>query len=265
MTHFTRDRQTARTDSGATASYSNTDWAAVSAATVTIKGGTWPVGKLVASKSADAQNTALTQFRELSQLLASIHSDGDTTNAAKQRMSGEVLDAAADQIEPVIKALAEAWVNITERAIEGFDPVTALEQGDAATAIADAELRQVLREMDAGQRSKVIALASAGKKPAIANAVLRADPLASGVTDETADRLRGAGIVASHRDDLMTLRELSLVSFDAAATVRQVSESLVMQAKAGHHARLSKIAKGANPSAPFGKWLAELPEVPTHG
>lgn len=254
-----RERKVARFDS-ATVSYSDIDWTVVTSASVTVGSGKWPVGAGVGKAAASLQNKAIDLLGNVSEGLATIDANNDLTPQAKDRYRVEMMDALADELAPLSEALESSWASVVESAEEQFDPTTKLHAQDAVGASQDVELRGVIRGMEPGKRSEILARATAGKHPELVQAILRASPLASGLSDESVSRLRSAGIAAAHGEAIAVLKSLALVSFDANQTAISVIKQLLQKGKVGHHARLDKLTK-RNPTRVFNEWAADLPGV----
>lgn len=241
---FDRPRDIKKLSTGASVAYTAYDWSLVTSTTVMVKGRSWPIGNGVGKAIGLLQSHALNVFSTTGETLAAIQSDKDLNDEAKTRRSLLILDDAAETLAAPYSALMTAWENAASSAIEGFDPTVALAPTDAVGASTDVELRSIVRGMAAQERMRLMATASAGKEPEITAAVLRGAPIASGLSADAMEQLRGAGVVAANRDALSAIKALGFVSFEAEKLAQTVTKTLVEIAKAGYHAGLVKAVQG---------------------
>lgn len=255
---FDSTRTFKRLSTGASVAYSDRNWSSVTGTAVQMGGRNWPVGMGIGKAAGTLQTQALAVFAATGEQLIKLHAERDLTDDAKARRSVELLDAAAESLAVPFAALTDAFATAAEAARDGFDPTRKLAPTDAVSAAQDVELRGIIRTMPSGERMHLLAESAAGKQPEVTAAVLRATPIASGMSADAFDQLKGAGIVAANAEALETIQSLMLVAFEATHTAKGVAKSLMEVGKAGHHAALSNAVSG-NPDQPMRSYLQSLP------
>lgn len=236
--------------------YTAHDWDAVLSTSVSVNGSKWPVGNAM-KHARDLQATALYDFEKAGKALVDIQGNKDLTDAAKQRMSKEALDQFAENVDKHRKALADSMQSIADSAKSHFQPVKALDKGDAVGVAMDAELRAIVRGMESKDRMLLINQAREGQHPELTAALLRAPALATGLTQQTLDGLRNAGIASAYGSEIMALRNLVVgVHDDVIRTTNHAAETLEGISKVNHPA-LSRLGKDT--ASDLRGWISELP------
>ncbi|WP_052026256.1 hypothetical protein [Pseudomonas sp. GM25] len=97
--------------------------------------------------------------------------------------------------------------------------------------------------------------------PDIVEAVLRANPILSGLNSEAAASLSRAGIAAPRADDIDALPQMLAVYDDALATTSQVGVALsgMVANSAGYAGQFEKWRSGCDGSEALRTWLEKIP------
>ena len=222
--------------------------------------GTWQAGGLM--KSARHLHTlALETFKDAGEDIASIRENKDFNASAIERMSKEKIEGVTAALLPAMQAVAKDMLTLAETVTQGFSPVTPRASTDIVGFLADQELRTLVRGLGADERRNLMTEARQGGHPEIVEAVLRANPMLSGLSSESAASLSRAGIAASRADDLEALSQMLAVYDDVLATTSQVGVSLsgMVANSAGYAGRFEKWRSGCDGSEALRAWLDKIP------
>ncbi|WP_439878081.1 hypothetical protein [Pseudomonas prosekii] len=222
--------------------------------------GTWQAGGLM--KSARQLHTlALETFKDAGEDIVSIRKNKDFNASAIERMSKEKIEGVTASLLPAMQAVAKDMLTLAETVTQGFSPVTPRASTDIVGFLADQELRSLVRGLGADERRNLVTEARQGGHPEIVEAVLRANPMLSGLSAESAASLSRAGIAASRADDLEALSQMLAVYDDVLATTSQVGVSLsgMVANSAGYAGRFEKWRSGCDGSEALRAWLDKIP------
>jgi hypothetical protein len=222
--------------------------------------GTWQAGGLMKS-ARKLQTLALETFKDAGEDIASIRGNKDLNASAIERMSKEKIEGVTVALLPAMQAVAKDMLTLAEAVTQGFSPVAPRASTDIAGFLADQELRTLVRGLGADERRNLMTEARQGGHPEIVEAVLRANPMLSGLSSESAASLSRAGIAASRADDLEALSQMLAVYDDVLATTSQVGVSLsgMVANAAGYAGRFEKWRSGCDGSEALRAWLDKIP------
>ncbi|WP_162095898.1 hypothetical protein [Pseudomonas chlororaphis] len=222
--------------------------------------GTWQAGGLMKS-ARQLQLLALETFKDAGEDIASIRSNKDFNASAIERMSKEKIEDVTAALLPAMQSVAKDMLTLAETVTQGFSPVTPRASNDIAGFLADQELRSLVRKLSSEERRNLMLEARQGGHPDIVEAVLRANPMLSGLNSESAASLARAGIAASRADDLEALRQMLAVYDDVLATTSQVGVALsgMVANSAGYAGRFEKWRSGCEGSEALRAWLDKIP------
>ncbi|AZE37704.1 hypothetical protein C4K06_4689 [Pseudomonas chlororaphis subsp. aureofaciens] len=222
--------------------------------------GTWQAGGLMKS-ARQLQLLALETFKDAGEDIASIRSNKDFNASAIERMSKEKIEGVTAVLLPAMQSVAKDMLTLAETVTQGFSPVTPRAGNDIAGFLADQELRSLVRGLSSEERRNLMLEARQGGHPDIVEAVLRANPMLSGLNSESAASLARAGIAASRADDLEALRQMLAVYDDVLATTSQVGVALsgMVANSAGYAGRFEKWRSGCDGSEALRAWLDKIP------
>lgn len=197
--------------------YTEHDFTAIVGTTLDTPNGAWPAGRNLAAAS-DVQAAALVAFDEAGAAIIAARSDNDLTPEAKQRRVQAAADAYFARVESPIKRLREGMASLAEAAPRTLTSVKPLGQGDMVQELRDQEARAYVRSLSPAERQRLVASMARGDHPELTAGVLRGPALVSGLGPDSLASLNRAGIVASYRESIITLRQLSLVRDDVIRT-----------------------------------------------
>lgn len=222
--------------------------------------GSWQAGGLMKS-ARQLQTLALETFKDFGEDIASIRENKDFNSSAIERMSKEKIEGVTAALLPAMQAVAKDMLTLAETVTQGFSPVTPRASTDIVGFLADQELRTLVRGLGADERRNLMTEARQGGHPEIVEAVLRANPMLSSLSAESAASLSRAGIAASRADDLEALSQMLAIYDDVLATTSQVGVSLsgMVANSAGYAGRFEKWRSGCDGSEALRAWLEKIP------
>lgn len=225
--------------------------------------GTWQAGGLLKSVR-HLQGLALETFKDIGEEILSVRNNKDLNAAAVERMSKEQIDDIAPTLMPAMEKVAKDMLALAQTVAEGFAPVTPRASSDVVGFLADQELRAIVRGLSPEERRTLIAEARAGSHPDIVEAVLRANPMLSGLSTEVAESLSRAGIAASRAEDIEELKQMLAVYDDVLATASNAGVALsgMVANSNGYTGRFEKWKSGCEGSIALREWLAKMPTRP---
>ncbi|MCU1750081.1 hypothetical protein [Pseudomonas sp. 6D_7.1_Bac1] len=225
--------------------------------------GTWQAGGLMKS-ARKLQMLALETFKDAGEDIISIRANKDFNAAAIERLSKEKIEGLTAALLPAMQTVAKDMSTLAETVTRGFSPVSQRANTDIVGFLADQELRTLVRGLSTDDRRNLMAEARLGNHPEIVEAVLRANPMLSGLNAESAAGLSRAGIAASRADDVEALRQMLAVYDDVLKTTSQVGVSLsgLVANSAGYANRFEKWRSGCDGSEALREWLGKLPARP---
>ncbi|POA49326.1 hypothetical protein C1893_06790 [Pseudomonas sp. MPR-ANC1] len=225
--------------------------------------GTWQAGGLLKSVR-HLQGLALETFKDIGEEILSVRNNKDLNAAAVERMSKEQIDDIAPTLMPAMEKVAKDMLALAQTVAEGFAPVTPRASSDVVGFLADQELRAIVRGLSPEERRTLIAEARAGSHPDIVEAVLRANPMLSGLSTEVAESLSRAGIAASRAEDIEELKQMLAVYDDVLATASNAGVALsgMVANSNGYTGRFEKWKSGCEGSIALRGWLAKMPTRP---
>jgi hypothetical protein len=225
--------------------------------------GTWQAGGLLKSVR-HLQGLALETFKDIGEEILSVRNNKDLNAAAVERMSKEQIDDIAPTLMPAMEKVAKDMLALAQTVAEGFAPVTPRASSDVVGFLADQELRAIVRGLNPEERRTLIAEARAGSHPDIVEAVLRANPMLSGLSAEVAESLSRAGIAASRAEDIEELKQMLAVYDDVLATASNAGVALsgMVANSNGYTGRFEKWKSGCEGSIALREWLAKMPTRP---
>lgn len=221
---------------------------------------TWQAGALF-RPIRDLQTLALESFNDAGNDIIKIRANKDFNPAAIERMSKEKIDHVTEALVPAIKSVAQNMRTLTETVQRGFAPVSPRSSTDVVGFLADQEMRGLVRGMTTEDRRALVTAARQGAYPEIVEAILRANPMLSGLNSEAAGSLERAGIAASRADDLEALRQMLGLYDDVMATASQACTALcgLVDNSDGYKMRFEKWRQGCDGSEGLRQWLGSLP------
>lgn len=225
--------------------------------------GTWQAGGLLKSVR-HLQGLALETFKDIGEEILSVRNNKDLNAAAVERMSKEQIDDIAPTLMPAMEKVAKDMLALAQTVAEGFAPVTPRASSDVVGFLADQELRAIVRGLSPEERRTLIAEARAGSHPDIVEAVLRANPMLSGLSAEVAESLSRAGIAASRAEDIEELKQMLAVYNDVLATASNAGVALsgMVANSNGYTGQFEKWKSGCEGSIALREWLAKMPTRP---
>lgn len=221
---------------------------------------TWQAGGLLKSVR-HLQGLALETFKDIGEEILSVRNNKDLNAAAVERMGKEQIDGIVPTLMPAMEKVAKDMLTLAQTVAEGFAPVTPRASTDVVGFLADQELRSIVRGLNPEERRTLITEARAGAHPDIVEAVLRANPMLSGVSPEVAESLSRAGIAASRADDIEGLKQMLAIYDDVLATTSNAGVALsgMVANSNGYTGRFEKWKSGCEGSAALREWLAKMP------
>ena len=221
---------------------------------------TWQAGGLLKSVR-HLQGLALETFKDIGEEILSVRNNKDLNAAAVERMGKEQIDCIVPTLMPAMEKVAKDMLTLAQTVAEGFAPVTPRASTDVVGFLADQELRTIVRGLNPEERRTLITEARAGAHPDIVEAVLRANPMLSGVSPEVAESLSRAGIAASRADDIEGLKQMLAIYDDVLATTSNAGAALsgMVANSNGYTGRFEKWKSGCEGSAALREWLAKMP------
>lgn len=222
--------------------------------------GVWQAGGLMKS-ARQLQTLALETFKDFGEEIVSIRENKDFNSSAIERLSKEKIAGVTDALLPAMQSVAKDMLTLAETVTQGFSPVTPRASNDISGFLADQELRTLVRGLSPEERRTLMSEARQGGHPDIVEAVLRANPMLSGLNSEAAASLSRAGIAASRADDIDALRQMLAVYDDVLATTSQVGVSLsgMIANSTGYAGRFEKWRSGCDGSEALRAWLEKIP------
>lgn len=245
--------------------YSEYDHAHIEGRTFKIQDGdgtrcTWQAGGLLKSVR-HLQGLALETFKDVGEEILTVRNNKDLNAAAVERMGKEQIDGVAPALMPAMEKVAKDMLTLAKTVAEGFAPVTPRASSDVVGFLADQELRAIVRGLGADERRALITEARQGGHPDIVAAVLRANPMLSGLSTEVAESLSRAGIAASRAEDIEELKQMLAVYDDVLATASNAGVALsgMVANSNGYTGRFEKWRSGCEGSEALREWLAKMP------
>ena len=245
--------------------YSEYDHAHIEGRTFKIQGGdgskcTWQAGGLLKSVR-HLQGLALETFKDVGEEILSVRNNKDLNAAAVERMGKEQIDGVVPALMPAMEKVAKDMLTLAQTVAEGFAPVTPRASSDVVGFLADQELRAIVRGLGADERRALITEARQGGHPDIVEAVLRANPMLSGLSTEVAESLSRAGIAASRAEDIEDLKQMLAIYDDVLATASSAGVALsgMVANSNGYTSRFEKWKSGCEGSVALHEWLAKMP------
>lgn len=220
----------------------------------------WQAGKLMKQVRA-LQTQALESFKDVGEEVIGIRANSDLNDAAIERMGKESINVMTERLMPALQAAAADMLTLAKGVKTGFAPVMPRAQDDVVGFLADQELRAMLRGMKPEDRSDLINQAKRGDQPEVVSAILRANPMLSGVSSEAAASLERAGIATVYADDIEDLREMLKVFDDVVATTAQAATAVskMVANSAGYTSRFEKWRSGCEGADIIRDFLSKMP------
>ncbi|MQA55628.1 hypothetical protein [Pseudomonas piscis] len=221
---------------------------------------TWQAGSLF-RPLRELQTLALECFKDVGNDIVKIRANTDYNPSAIERLCKEKIDQVTDALVPAIKSVAQNMLTLSETVKRGFAPVSPRNDTDVVGFLADQELRTMVRGLPSEDRRSLVAAARQGAYPEIVEAILRANPMLSGLSSESAGSLERAGIAASRADDLEALRQMLKLYDDVMTTAAQACIGLcgMVDNTNGYKLRFEKWRQGCDGSELLRDWLGNLP------
>lgn len=162
---------------------------------------------------------------------------------------------------PAMEKAAKDMLTLAQTVASGFAAVTPRASSDVVGFLADQELRAIVRCLKPEERQRLVAEARAGSHPDVVEAVLRANPMLSGLSPEAADSLSRAGIAASRAEDIEGLKQMLAIYDDVLATASNAGVALsgMVANSNGYTGRFEKWRSGCEGSEALRDWLSKLP------
>lgn len=222
--------------------------------------GSWQAGGLMKSVRK-LQMLALESFKDSAEEIVSIRENKDFNASAIERLSKEKIESLTRSLLPAMQAVAKDMLTLADTVKQGFSPVAPRTSSDIVGFLADQELRTLVRGMNADDRRDLMIEARQGGHPEVVEAVLRANPMLSGLSAESAASLSRAGIAASRADDLEALKQMLAVYDDILTTASQAGLALsgMVANSAGYTTRFERWKSGCDGSEQLREWLGNLP------
>lgn len=224
----------------------------------------WPAGKLMKQVRA-LQTQALESFKDIGEEVLSIRANSDLNEAAIERMGKESINVMTDKLTQTMQAAAADMLTLAKGVKAGFVPVTPRASDNVVGFLADQELRAMLRSMKVDERSELINQAKRGDQPQIVEAILRANPMISGVSREAAAGLERAGIAALYAEDIRDIRMMLDVFDDTLATTSQAAIAVagMVPNTNGYKGRFEKWRSGCEGADIIREFLIKMPAPPS--
>lgn len=245
--------------------YSEYDHAAVESRSFTIlqadgRKVTWQAGSL-ARPFRDLQMNSLESFNDVGAEIVKVRGNKDLNPAAIERICKEKIEQLTENLLPKIKTVTQNMQTLAETVQRGFSSVSPRNSTDVVGFLADQELRGLVRGMSSDDRRAFVFAARQGRHPEIVEAILRANPLLSGLSSESAGSLERAGIAASRAEDVAALRHMLAIYDDVMATTSQTCTALcgLVDNSGGYKLRFEKWRLGCDGSELLREWLNKLP------
>jgi hypothetical protein len=127
----------------------------------------------------------------------------DAGKAAKMKDFGESLNK---EILDESRKLARSCTEVLKVFSETFIAARPLEKNDIAGFLADQEIRAFVRSMPQEEKSVLMGQLRTGEHIDIYNAVMRANPFLSGITEQQADTMKMAGVIRTNQYEVDLLR-----------------------------------------------------------
>lgn len=245
--------------------YSEYDHAAVESRSFTIlqadgRKVTWQAGTLT-RPFRDLQMNSLESFNDVGADIVKVRGNKDLNPAAIERICKEKIEQLTEDLLPKIKTVTQNMQTLAETVQRGFSSVSPRNSTDIVGFLADQELRGLVRGMSNDDRRALVSSARQGGHPEIVEAILRANPLLSGLSSESANSLERAGIAASRAEDVAALRQMLAVYDDVMATTSQACAALcgLVDNSNGYKHRFEKWRQGCEGSELLREWLNKIP------
>lgn len=221
---------------------------------------TWQAGSLT-RPFRDLQMSALESFNDVGAEIVKVRGNKDLNPAAIERIGKEKIEQLTEELLPKIKYVTQNMQTLAETVQRGFSPVSPRSSTDVVGFLADQELRSLVRGMSNEDRRAFLMSARQGGQPEVVEAILRANPLLSGLNSESASSLERAGIAASRAEDVAALRQMLAIYDDIMATTSQTCTALcrLVDNSAGYKLRFEKWRQGCEGSELLREWLNRLP------
>jgi len=222
--------------------------------------GTWQAGGLLKSVR-HLQGLSLEAFKDFGEEILSIRENKDLNAAAIERKGKEQIDGIIPALMPAMEKAAKDMLTLAQTVASGFAAVTPRASSDVVGFLADQELRAIVRGLKPEERQRLVAEARAGSHPDVVEAVLRANPMLSGLSPEAADSLSRAGIAASRAEDIEGLKQMLAIYDDVLATASNAGVALsgMVANSNGYTGRFEKWRSGCEGSEALREWLAKMP------
>lgn len=245
--------------------YSEYDHAAVESRSFTIlqadgRKVTWQAGTLT-RPFRDLQMNSLESFNDVGAEIVKVRGNKDLNPAAIERICKEKINHLTEDLLPKIKTVTQNMQTLAETVQRGFSSVSPRDRTDVVGFLADQELRGLVRGMSSDDRRALVSSARQGAHPEIVEAILRANPLLSGLSSESANSLERAGIAASRAEDVAALRQMLAIYDDVMATTSQTCTALsgLVDNSNGYKLRFEKWRQGCEGSELLREWLNKIP------
>lgn len=221
---------------------------------------TWQAGGLLKSVR-HLQGLALETFKDIGEEILSVRNNKDLNASAVERLGKEQIDGIAPALMPAMEKVAKDMLALAQTVADGFAPVTPRASSDVVGFLADQELRAIVRGLSQEERRTLVTEARAGGHPDIVEAVLRANPMLSGLSPDVAESLSRAGIAASRAEDIEDLKQMLAVYDDVLATASNAGVALsgMVANSNGYTGRFEKWKSGCEGSVALREWLAKMP------
>jgi|GEM_PF-1736752 len=221
---------------------------------------TWQAGSLF-RPLRELQTLALECFKDVGNDIVKIRANTDYNPSAIERLSKEKIDQVTEALVPAIKSVTQNMLTLSETVKRGFAPVSPRSNTDVVGFLADQELRTMVRGLPPEERRSLVVASRQGAHPEIVEAILRAHPMLSGLSSESAGSLERAGIAASRAEDLETLRQMLKLYDDVMTTTAQACIGLcgMVDNTNGYKLRFEKWRQGCDGSELLRDWLGNLP------
>lgn len=221
---------------------------------------TWQAGGLLKSVR-HLQGLALETFKDIGEEILCVRNNKDLNASAVERLGKEQIDGIAPALMPAMEKVAKDMLALAQTVAEGFAPVTPRASSDVVGFLADQELRAIVRGLSQEERRTLVTEARAGGHPDIVEAVLRANPMLSGLSPDVAESLSRAGIAASRAEDIEDLKQMLAVYDDVLATASNAGVALsgMVANSNGYTGRFEKWKSGCEGSVALREWLAKMP------
>lgn len=227
----------------------------------------WQAGHLM-RPARSLQENILEGFTDTASDLLKLKEHRDYNDHAKERLGVEALGKFIESALPGIKQLANNMESLYQMAADGFSPVGPRCETDVVGFLQDQELRGLIRGLERDQKLDLMAAVRAGAHPEMANAILRAAPLLSGITDESYRNLSRYRLARDRADDLRSLKEMLSLYDSVMETASSAGVALckMVRNSGGIQNRIEGWRGGCAGSESLREWLASFPaSVVTRG